>query len=311
MKRIVTLGVILMTMVCTVFGQKMVDTKTYKLKPEDVLLIQVFGRAEIQGQVPIGEDGNVTPPFLSPIKAAGKTVAELKADIYSLYVKEMKLRDPIVSVTVVQYRRLKANINGQVNRPGDVFFRPGDTIMTLISSGGGAIPERADQRKATLRRVGTKELIPIDLYALQVQGDNSQNYELQDGDILDVPEEQRNRILVMGAIRQPGPILFRESMRVADAISTAGGEVRYLSRLSKTFILRELPGRPGDYIRINVDYVKFIKSGDYTQNVLLKPGDLIYVPETNTPDFAQIQSIVNTAFLFQTFGGIFGLSLGR
>ncbi len=293
------------------FGQKSFDEKTYKLKPEDVLRIQVFNQQQIGADIPIGIDGYIGAPFVGNLKVEGKTVSEVESMLYTLYVSKLKLRDPIISVSIITYRRLKANVTGMVQRSTEFFFRPGDTVMTLFSASGGEVPDQTDLRKATLRREGSKELIPIDLYAMTVLGDNSQNFNLQDGDILNIPREQKNRILVMGAIKAPGLYPYRETMRLADAIGIAGGEIRYLSRLSKCFILRELPGRPGEYLRINADFVKYIKSGDFAQNVKLMPGDLVYITETNTPDANQLQSIANSAFVLNTFTSFLGFKFLR
>jgi hypothetical protein len=58
-----------------------------------------------------------------------------------------------------------------------------------------------------------------------------------------------------------------------------------------------------------VDFVKFVRQGDQTQNVVLQPGDFIYVPETNTPDFNQISALANVAFVFNNVSGLFGFRL--
>jgi polysaccharide export outer membrane protein len=299
--------VAMLTMVAGVcFGQS-TSGQPYKLKQEDVLRIQVYGRQEISAEIPVGQDGTISAPFLGAVPAEGKTIAELQNTLYVMYKSKLFLRDPIISVTIVQFRRLRANVSGQVNRSTELIFRPGDTVLTLLAAGGGVIPERADSRRATLRRRSSKEIIPIDLFALTVLGDNTQNFQLEDGDELIVPEEQRNRINVIGAVRQPGLYGYRESMKLADAISLANGEIRYTSRMSRCFVMRELPGRPGQYLRIDCDYVKFVKSGDWSQNVKLMPGDIVVVPETNTPDFNQLQALANTLFVFKNIGSIFGI----
>ena len=291
------------------FAQGTFDEKAYKLKPEDIIRIQVFNQQQIGADIPVGVDGYIGAPFVGNLKVEGKTVSEVEAALYLLYVGKLKLRDPIISVSIISYRKLKANVTGTVQRSTEFFFRPGDTIMTLYSASGGEVPDQSDLRKATLRRQGSKELVPIDLYAMMVLGDNSQNFELKDGDILNVPREQKNRILVLGAIRAPGLYPYRETMRLQDAIGIAGGEIRYLSRLSRCFILRELPGRPGEYLRINADFVKYIKGGDFAQNVKLMPGDLVYISETNTPDATQLSAISNTFFALNSFTSLFGLRI--
>jgi len=308
-RRFIVVVGIMLVMVAAALGQNTATGKPYTLKPEDVLRIQVFNQQQIAADVPVGDDGNIAAPFVGVLFVEGKTVTEVEKILFDLYKKKLLLRDPIVSVTITQYRRLRASINGQVIRPGEIAFRQGDTIMNLLSAGGGYISERADARRATLRRKGSRELIPIDLYALTVFGDNSQNYELLDGDVLDIPEEQRNRIMVLGQVRNPGLFTYRETMRLMDALSVSGGEVPYRARTSQAYIMRELPGRPGEYVRINADLVKFLNKGDAVQNVKLLPGDLVYIPATNTPDFQQVNQLVNTLFIFNSLGNIFGFGL--
>jgi isocitrate lyase len=56
--------------------------------------------------------------------------------------------------------------------------------------------------------------------------------------------------------------------------------------------------------------VNYIRSGDVTQNIVLQAGDLVWVPETNTPDFQQINAIANVAFILDRFGGaLFGINI--
>jgi hypothetical protein len=101
-------------------------------------------------------------------------------------------------------------------------------------------------------------------------------------------------------------------MLLSDALSLARGEVVGRSRLSKVLVIRQRIGQPGMYDRINVDYVRFIRAGDYTQNIALQPGDLIWVPETNTPDFNYINAIANFAFILDRIGGgLFGIPIFR
>ena len=284
----------------------------YRLRPEDVLRIQVFGQDNLQADIQVGPDGRVTPPFTGPIDAAGRTTVELERDIAAKLKERIRLRDPIVSVAILRYRPIAASVGGEVARPGTYEVRPGDKLLTLLTQGGGAVVERADLRRATLRRRNSGEVIPLDLYALLILGDVTQNYVIEDGDALTVPLERRNRISVQGAVPNPGQFLYREPMTLSDAISLAGGEVRYRSRFSRVLIIRERVGQPGQYTRILADYVRFVKKGDQSQNVVLEAGDFVYVPETNTPDFNQISALANTAFILQTFGNsIFGFRLFR
>jgi len=285
-------------------------TAQYLLQPEDLLRIQVYNQPQLQAEVPVGQDGYVTVPFLEPVLAEGRTIAEVILDLQQGYQKKVRLKEPLVSITILRYRELRATISGFVNRPGTFPVRRGDTILGLLSQGGGPVADRADLRRATLQRANTRELIPLDLYAMLYRNDTSQNFEVRDGDQLNVPEGQNLFVKVQGKVLQPGLFPYKEPMTLADALSQARGEVVGRSRLSKILIIPEKTGSPGQYLYIQADYVRFIRKGDVTQNVILQPGDLVWVPETNTPDFAYISALANVAFIVDRLGGgLFGVNI--
>lgn len=278
---------------------------TYTLRADDVLRIQVFNQPQIQADVPVSRDGTIAAPFVGVLNVQGKTPTQVQQELRALYIRVLRLRDPIVSVSIIRFRALRASVGGIVQRPGTFELREGDSLMTLLNQGGGPVPDRSDLRRAVLRRSFSQELIPIDLHAMLIRGDTSQNYVIQDGDELTIPEETRNRILMDGAISAPGAYPYREPMTLADAIALARGQIRYRSRMSKITITREKVGQPGQYVRLNADFVRFQTKGDQTQNITLQPGDYVFIPETNTPDFQQISSLANVAFILQQFGSSF------
>jgi polysaccharide export outer membrane protein len=287
-------------------------TSQYRFRAEDFIKVQVYGQQQLTAEMPVGDDGTITPPFAGAVVAAGKTVAQLTADLASIYQERVRIREPLVSITILRYRENKASVGGFVQRPGTYPVRSGDRVHNLLSVGGGPVPDRSDLKRATLQRAGSRELIPIDLYALLYRNDTSQNYEVRDGDTLNVPEGINLFVKVQGKVQAPGLYAYKEPMTVADAISQARGEVVGRSRLSKVLFIRQKAGQPNQYSYLNVDYVRFIRTGDITQNIELLPGDLVWVPETNTPDFQQIAAIANVGFILDRVGsGLFGLNFFR
>lgn len=303
MKKVVAL----LTLLIALAVQALAQDGTYRLQQEDIIRIQIYNETQVNAEVQVGKDGNISAPFVGIMRAEGKTTAELEADLAQEYVRKLRLRDPRVSVTISRFRLQYASVGGAVNRPGKYDFRPTDTLLTLLTNGGGPLLDgRADLRRATLQRASTRELIPVDLYSMLIKGDRTQDYVLQDGDILTVPEETRNRIMVLGAVQSPGTYQYREPMTVSDAISQARGDVQFRSKLSETLVIREKPGVPGTYDRIKVNYVNFIKKGDVSQNITLQPGDIVYIPDTKTPNGGRIgeitQALANGLFILDRFG---------
>ena len=305
----VLVGVLLALLASTLFAQE----ATYRLQPEDVIRIQVYNEQDITAVLPVGRDGNISAPFVGTIRAEGKTTAELEADLAEAYIEKLGLRDPIVSVSIEQYRTIRASVSGAVRLPGTYTMRPRDTIITLFTQGGGELPgNTTDLKRATLRRKGSRELIPIDLFAMLTHGDMSQNYEVNDGDELIVPKETKNRILILGRVIAPGTYPYREPMTLMDAIALGRGAIEFRSKLSAVKVIRQLPGRPGQYIEIQADLVRFMNDGDYAQNILLQPGDLVWIPDSGNLNFSQVNSLANILFIFQRFGfRLGGLIPGR
>ncbi|QYK52306.1 MAG: polysaccharide export protein [Fimbriimonadaceae bacterium] len=292
---ILVAGVLVQTAVAQVPGE------TYRLQPEDVLIIAVYRVPEINAVLPVGPDGNISAPFLGTVKAGGKTIKELEADLTAAYVDRLKLNDPIVSVTIREYRRVKASVGGFVGRPGVYDMRPGDRLLDLVNAGGGTSTNgRADLSKAYLVKKNSQERIPIDLRAL-LNGDSSQNYIVDDGDNLIVPEQNDNRVIVAGRVQRAGPVDYRENMTLTEVVEQAG-QVPRKSKLSKVQVFRPLPGRPGDFLAIEADLVAFAGGKSAADNIIMRPGDLVFVPDSGNLDFEIINSIANVIFIFDRFG---------
>jgi protein involved in polysaccharide export with SLBB domain len=83
------------------------------------------------------------------------------------------------------------------------------------------------------------------------------------------------KIYVLGKVGSPGVYDFREGLTALDACILAGGFAQYAAPNRSTVTRREAQ-RKQEIIKINLNRVKKGKDKD----VLLKPGDRIYVPES-------------------------------
>lgn len=310
MKRVTIILLFVLSLVTGALARQ--DSTSYRLRPFDIIHVQVYNEQQVNAVLTVGPDGKVSYPFVHTIQTAGKTTAELEAELTPLYAKELHMVDPRVSVTIEQYRLIRATVGGSVLQPGMYdAFRPGDTLLSLLSRGGGANPLTADLHRATLRHANSREVIPIDLYGMLIKADMSQNYELEDGDELIVPEIQQPLVYVLGAVAQPGPVPYKEPMFLASAIAQARGGIPIKSKLSEVLVIRQNPLQPGQYMTIKTNFVRFVKSGDSSQNIAILPGDLVYVSETKTPDLNLLGNLFNTIFVFQDVfrNGLFGFKL--
>jgi len=268
----------------------------YRLQPEDVIRIQIVGEPELSApQVTVSRDGKISVPIIGEVQAGGLTTSQLEQLIGRRYQEMRILREPRVSVTIIQFHRPRVSVLGFVQRPGTYEFKEGDRVLDSLSLGGGIVPERARLEEAWMQRLdGSK--INLNLYRLLYEGDTSQNLLLQDGDTLYIPEETQNRYFVGGQVKRPGQYVWRPGLTVLDALSQAAWETDR-ARLSQTFVVRKKPD--GTEERIRVDMVRLLNKGDMTQNIELQPGDVVYVSETNTPNYDEIYRILSIWWLLR------------
>ncbi|HVW93058.1 MAG TPA: polysaccharide biosynthesis/export family protein [Devosia sp.] len=90
----------------------------------------------VNGDYTVTAAGNVELPFLGPIKAAGRSAAQLADDISAALEQKLALTDQLgTSIQVVQFRPIY--LSGDVQTPGSYPYAPGLTLLKAVSLGGG------------------------------------------------------------------------------------------------------------------------------------------------------------------------------
>jgi protein involved in polysaccharide export with SLBB domain len=115
-------------------------------------------------QIPVAGD-IVVPLLTQTFHAAGRSPAELGADIASAYQAQKMYTNP--QVTVLAEERF-INVGGDVRGPSNVVWRPDSTLMSTINSCGG-FTEYADKRHVRILR-GSQSIQVDCVRAIQVPG---------------------------------------------------------------------------------------------------------------------------------------------
>lgn len=131
-----------------------VDPKTYKIGPEDVLLIHVWREPELSGPVAVRPDGQITLPLVGDLQAGGLTPDALVQGITQKL--STLLNSPQVMVSVQAVRSKKFYIIGEVNRPGEFPLVTPTTVLDALSNAGG-FRDFANTKKIVIMR-GDKRL---------------------------------------------------------------------------------------------------------------------------------------------------------
>ena len=124
-----------------------VGPRTYVLRPNDQVRVQVYNEPNATGVYTIDGGGHVSVPLAGRVRAAGLTPAELERAI-TKHVDGNILKDPHVNVQVATYGPIY--IRGEVKQPGQFPYAPGLTIGDAVALAGG-YTYRADESVAYVR----------------------------------------------------------------------------------------------------------------------------------------------------------------
>lgn len=94
--------------------------------------------------------------------------------------------------------------------------------------------------------------------------------------IVSVPVSAFSQVKIIGQVTTPQSLPYREGMRVLDAVLAAGGLGPYAAG-NRAKIVRRVDGKD---VTLNVKIAKLVNNGDMKQNLELKPGDVLIVPES-------------------------------
>jgi polysaccharide export outer membrane protein len=241
----------------------------YVIGDGDTLSVAVWGVPELSVEVVVRPDGKITLPAVGDVSATGMTPTQLSHDLTKIldsYVKK-----PIVTVSVSGITNNRIYISGG-GVPSQVINLSGrTTLFKLLCSLDGI--ENADLKRAHLVRDGEQHA--IDFYELFINGVVEKDIKLQPEDILYLPTNERNKVYVVGAVNEPQHLVYREGLRILDAILECGGFTTYAKK-SDVLILRHRNGKNAE-IEVNID--DLVSDGDLSQNIELARGDYVIVKE--------------------------------
>lgn len=266
---------------------------TYVIGRDDILDITVWQSPDLTKSVPVLSDGTIDYPILGSLPASGLTPTDLAKNIHDKlaqgYVKE-----PKVNVAVKEYNSKKIMVFGEVSKPGLYKLRGEIPLLELLFMVGGAntsakrmtvirppaapatyIAPSTNLPPSTGKNSDNSSSVEIDLIALLSKGDLSQNVMIKPGDTIYVSSGTGLRYYVLGQVANPGPYEWVQDITVLEAVKQAGG-VKEKGAPNRIRVRKVYNGQKEE-IKVNVlDIMKGKKKDD----IVIKPGDQIIVPES-------------------------------
>ena len=245
------------------------DSGGYRVGPQDVLNITVYGEPQLSGRIRVDSDGTFPFQYLNRVNAEGLTTAQIETTLREA-LADGYLKNPQVSVELAEYRSQSVFVTGEVRLPNKYSIPGNSTLMDVLTLAGSVTGNAGGWVLITRARHGQAQGQPhgpsaADLKAdlrvslNDIQSGQAQNVRVQDGDTIFVPKAER--VWVVGHVRNAGGVAYEEGMTVFQAVSAAGGITekgsnRFSIRRMESGRMREIDAKaedvlqPGDQVNV-------------------------------------------------------------
>lgn len=193
-----------------------------KLGPRDTIRVTVYDQPDLTLETKLNEAGGITYPLLGDVEIGGLTPPKAAEKIANLLKTKQFIKDPQVSITVLQSHSQMVSVLGEVKTPG---LYPVDgklTVTDILALAGGVTVEGGDT--ATLIRTvnGSPQRQVIDIVGLtRSHLDTTKNPVLIPNDIVFVDRFQK--VYIYGEVTKPGAYRLEPDMTVSQVLSVGGG----------------------------------------------------------------------------------------
>lgn len=174
----------------------------YRVRSGDVLQIEVLEDATLNRTAIVLPDGQISLPLAGSVRAAGRSLAEVQADLASrlapnfasaptVYVTLSALAERVPSASATP-RLTDIYVLGAATTPGKVEVKPGATLLQALAQAGGVTPFAAKKR-IQLRRVdksGVEKVYKFDLDAIERGAVGGGATRLMSGDVIVIPQRK-------------------------------------------------------------------------------------------------------------------------
>lgn len=244
----------------------------------DLLELNSFDVPELSFRARVDERGRITLPLGGELSLAGKTAAQAGESIAARFREAEILKDPHVTVTVLEYATQGVTVLGEVRNPGIYPLLGAHSLLDLISAAGGVtsnagkavtITHRADPDHPVVVEIDTKP-----------GSESGANPDIMPRDTIVIAHA--GVVYVVGDVGKPGGFLTENSDRltVLKAIALAQGANK-TAALNRAKLIRKTRGERQE---LPVPLKKILAS--QAEDQALSDGDILFVPSSQQKSLA-------------------------
>ncbi len=254
------------------------------LSPDDTIRLTVLSYPALSTIAIVQQDGSVSLPLIGELPAANRSIADLRHEVEERFLNHIK--------------------------PKAVKFRMGDTVRlsvwqqpelssdaTVIADGTLTFP-LAGRIKAEGRSLSEVSQEVADRISEHVRNPKvvlmPQNFNrdllLQPQASLTIEKLRARTLAVLGEVNMPGLLQIPGgSIRVMDVLAMANH--RNTADLNSVVVIRNYKDREPAYRQLHMN--DFMDGSDLTQNIYLRPDDIVFVPKTT---IAKVDEFIDNFF---------------
>ncbi len=237
----------------------------YRLGPGDSIRISVFQNPDLTLETRVSEDGSITYPLVGKVAIGGLDLGSAERKVAKALLDGGFLKNPQVSIQLMEVLGNKVSVLGQVNKPGTFPLVSTNIRLSQAIADAGGVTATGDERViVTGSRGGKPFRKEVDVDALFRDNRPDQDIVLEGGDAIYVPRAPT--FYIYGEVTKPGNYRIERGMTMRQAIAEAGG---LTSRGTERRLRVVRPNAQGVSEKVATDL-----------NDPVAPGDVIYVNES-------------------------------
>jgi polysaccharide biosynthesis/export protein len=259
---------------------------SYVLGPGDVLAIKALDAEDVtSGAIRVDPSGDISLPLVGRLSAAGLTVEQLEKDLSARL--RTYVRNPVVAVSVVEYRGQPVSVIGSVGQPGVVQLEGRKTLIEVLAKAGGLRPDAANTIKITRRAEsgaiplasavkdpsGQFTVAEVSLSGIMQATHPEENILILPNDVITVPRAAL--VYVVGEVKKQGGFILQERASISGLQALALAEGFTIGAAPQNALIIRQSAEKGR-VEIPTDLKEILK-GKKT-DVQLLPEDILFVP---------------------------------
>lgn len=194
----------------------------YRLGSGDIIRVVVYQNQDLTLETRVSEAGTVSYPLLGTIRIGGLSPSQAEKLIADGLKNGNFVKNPQVTIILLQVKGNQASVLGQVNRPGRYPIEVADMRLTdLLANAGGVASSGTEQLVLTGTRNGKPYRVEVELGAIFAPNGRDLDITIQNGDVLWV--DRAPLVYIYGEVQRPGPMRLERGMTLMQVLASGGG----------------------------------------------------------------------------------------